>query len=349
MPILPYADFPIGWYDRAIVSTAPQDILDNGFTFVVPYNQTVGNRTDYINQCDAIGLKVFPQITKSYVTSGNYAAITAEVNLYKSIPSVAGWYIYDEPDLTGLSLDLMANAYYTIKEASPDKPVLTVFKSEAEFIPYIDFADITSMDYYHTGVGYTPFTEPGWPRYLMNMNANVIQAHKIGRTWFNAAQGFGNGTLGRRDLEYDEIRWIILATILVKADGFNFFTWYYSQLSWVQNTLLVAFDDLSTYLPTIIQYENIVEQGVYVNNTNIYANLYPVSATNDYYLVLINNIYEEYPNTTIRLKSGTYGATTTVTKKARDGTSSVLPLSPVGTFQDDIGIFDSIVYEITTP
>jgi hypothetical protein len=102
----------------------------------------------------ALHIRVLLQPDPEWVATGNWAALRSFVREFRRSPALYAWYLYDEPDHTGLAPNLLTQAYRVVKGID-DRPIAVVFMSGfCRFggagidVRYIGGFDILMFDYY---------------------------------------------------------------------------------------------------------------------------------------------------------------------------------------------------------
>jgi hypothetical protein len=131
---LPQAFFPIGLYD--VPEDALPEIAASGFNTVV----NGGKDASYLARAEAVGLRVIPYIDTVHMKAdvGNAAR---EWTLF-------AWYLFDEPDLNGLSPGEYMALAKLLRAAERARPIfLTVFSPE-KYSDYVGGCDVLGVDPY---------------------------------------------------------------------------------------------------------------------------------------------------------------------------------------------------------
>jgi hypothetical protein len=131
---LPEAFFPIGLYD--VPADALPEIAAAGFNTVV----NGGKDAPYLARAEAVGLRVIPYIDTAHMAA-DVASAAGRRTLF-------AWYLFDEPDLHGLSSgDYLALAKL-LRAAERERPIFLVVFSPEKYSEYVAGCDILAVDPY---------------------------------------------------------------------------------------------------------------------------------------------------------------------------------------------------------
>ncbi|MEM8739321.1 MAG: hypothetical protein AAGG38_12730 [Planctomycetota bacterium] len=119
------ADFPLTWYASTTnTNSEPDDIRADGMTRAIAYNRSDRPEAaqQYLDAAAEHGVTVILDIGRDNLKSPDTTNLIAYVQRFDGHPALEGWYVYDEPNLTGTSVQQADLAYRTIK-AHSDLPV----------------------------------------------------------------------------------------------------------------------------------------------------------------------------------------------------------------------------------
>jgi hypothetical protein len=197
--------FLAGWYTTVGASPKRLDAYRRaGANLVVAAYAGEPWTSRWLRTALAHGIKVLLMPDASWISTSKRARLRAFVLRYRHNPAVYGWYLYDEPDFTGLPPDKLAAAYRLVKSLDPSRPIAAVFTSgrcrfgTGAIDPrYLAGFDLLMFDRY-------PFYQPSFYRTIPRFNplrdarevdANCVRSarvyHKLGPIM--VLQGFGKG------------------------------------------------------------------------------------------------------------------------------------------------------------
>ncbi|MEA5000727.1 MAG: hypothetical protein VB017_02435 [Endomicrobiaceae bacterium] len=138
LTVFSYSDFPVGIY--GVENTADVAVIKKaGFNSIQTYKQD----PEFINNLAAeakkfdVKLLAYPYkiIDSTYKKdAGNYP--------------VSAWYLYDEPDVWGVSREKLKALDVKVKESFPGQRTVFVIGQGVTKVPYYDTADILMVDWY---------------------------------------------------------------------------------------------------------------------------------------------------------------------------------------------------------
>jgi len=145
LPVIPF-----GFYQYEADSSILHDESYSGMALTAPYVSTATPDDDWFATMDqfmddahSYGFMVHYQLIGFQPldpTDEVLANITVQVNRYKDHPALFAWYLADEPDGSGQSIDILQPKYDLIKTIDTNHPVSMVFCAggAADFMSALD-------------------------------------------------------------------------------------------------------------------------------------------------------------------------------------------------------------------
>jgi len=125
-------------------------VKDNGFDVVVGMS-----KTSELDKEAAAGVKVLvglgltPAIAEDEANWPKYLeGVKARVAQLKDHPALLAWYVVDEPDLWGISLEKIRAVREAVRAVDQRTPHFTVFANPAKWSAYLPYFDIVAVDPY---------------------------------------------------------------------------------------------------------------------------------------------------------------------------------------------------------
>jgi len=159
LPFLPY-----GFYcPSAVPPTLAEGEVVLGFNMISPYQRNlpedVEQRRRYMEQCAALGMKVHYHVISVSGGGGIGSAriegevdketlLRAEIEAFRDHPALLAWYLSDEPEGQGVSVDTLERSYRIIRELDPYHPITIVFMAPHRAVDYRNAMDIVMTDPY---------------------------------------------------------------------------------------------------------------------------------------------------------------------------------------------------------
>ncbi|MFX0145908.1 MAG: hypothetical protein ACFE9C_17720 [Candidatus Hodarchaeota archaeon] len=220
-----------GWWSMIDRPGDLAEYADYGTTLMLPYNGawTPYKIPVYLDEAAQLNIKVWVDLRicpppNPLLDETSWKKI---INDNKKHPALEGWYIADEPELSGTSPSVVSKYYNWTKEADPNHPV-AIAHANTPYEGYVNGYDVLIVDYY-----------PGWTLYDPNLfnwmvrasysrwKAGLEFAQLRGKKFIATGLGFGayeDGTPnnGTRDLTYEEYRYHTFSAIVQGVDGFLF-------------------------------------------------------------------------------------------------------------------------------
>lgn len=278
------AQYPLLWYGR--VNHQPSgaaSIVADGANGAVCYNWSgtvsgaIIGATRYLDEASTVNMPVIMQIPQGWVRSGDGNSIQQFVAGVKDHPALSGWYIYDEPDETGTSVEEGIIAYEAIKSES-DAPIygaINANRADVQ-IQYKDSYDIMLGFRYpfHTGseefegleFDELPPEVPGGPALLPGWKDQVEETKQAailnGKGFVNILQATGKAHFTTRLPTEAEFRFMVFYSIVVHdVDGLSFWARHHIDTSpadasgpykedgvtWRQQIFIPMMDEFASY------------------------------------------------------------------------------------------------------
>ncbi len=158
---------PFGYYCDDSPGKHSTQLIDEevcqGFNMMMPYRdrpRTKKARAEirrYMDRCAEVGMKVMYATYWVYFPKGRkmgekqWAELRAEIEEVRDHPALLGYYLADEPGLSGVSEALLDRAYREIKATDPYHPVMLVHLDPKQAPGYMNCLDIVMVDPYPFG------------------------------------------------------------------------------------------------------------------------------------------------------------------------------------------------------
>jgi hypothetical protein len=245
-------DFPVGWYDQLYNHATFASMQAEGTNDVLPYGVGSGVPT-YLTSAANAGSGVFVQIDPALVRAGDVDGITSFVSTYKDYTAVRGWYLADEPTLSGeMTPATGAVLYDAIKAADPVHPVAIAFYLTEDAAPFANAMDVMMWDYYPAATGSPEFANLDvWHSSLRAASV----AWRTGKGFIPIVQAFGSD--GTRYTAYRlptarEERFMVFDALTTGVDGLFFWAHYASDPTWRSNVFVPLMSDVNGLLPAVV-------------------------------------------------------------------------------------------------
>jgi hypothetical protein len=227
-----------GWYAFIDRMDCLSELREQGYNSVLIYTTfESGSQTEYagddrvetaMDACSDTGLKAVLEIKRPALFSDDFAEIGNYVGKFKDHPSLAAWYLMDEPEVPFQMPDgasrvvspaTMGAAYSSIRGESPNIPVYVVFSPAIDVIGSYDASfDLVGVNFYPCSPTYQEFGKM----------VGFAPFHEYSRLYAerNGKEGFipviqGDGLRSR-----DEYRYMAYSCLIRKPKGL--LTWMYS-------------------------------------------------------------------------------------------------------------------------
>jgi hypothetical protein len=189
----------LGWYSSAADIANLSSYGSSPINTVVLAYRSRGEIRMYLKLASAYGIRVMLQPNPDWISAANWGALRGFIEEFRKAPAVRAWYLYDEPDHTGLQPGLLRRAYRIVKSLD-HHPVAVVFMSGlcrvgADGIDrgYVGAFDIFMFDYYPFWVGDSSGDDLRRVG-LVDRNCRVT-ARELHKPFILVLQGFGNGVI----------------------------------------------------------------------------------------------------------------------------------------------------------
>jgi hypothetical protein len=277
--------FPVGWYDELYgppsslhgIATEPTDT-------VMPYGDGLSAIQRYLNRAAAEGVSVYVPIDRTLIADKDADGVAAFVDALKDSPAVAGWYLADEPTLSGsMTPSTGVLLYDAIKSVDPRHPVAIGFYFEEDAAPYTDAMDVIFWDWFPEYAGSAAFS------YLTEWHRALVVAARswqVDKRFVPIVQAFGGTEYPAYRLPTAlEERYMVYSALQSGVDGMFFWSRYAADPAWRLAVLDPLLLEVHSVLPAI-------EAGplrVAGSDDGVEASLYlnPVSGTRT--LLIVNN------------------------------------------------------------
>ncbi|MDL2255965.1 hypothetical protein LJC38_05235 [Parabacteroides sp. OttesenSCG-928-K15] len=299
---------PCGFYCYSPVQpTLAEEEVVRGINLMSPY-QNIGQqarkeRIAYLDRCAALGMKVNYNLLS--IAGGGGGAKSAssdlrkkrellreEIRIIKDHPALLSWYVADEPEGQGISVETLEEVYQIVREEDPYHPVSLVIMSAKAAVEYAHTCDIIMLDHYpvpnspaHEVIDYT------------QKMFDILQYQKA--IWY-VPQTFGGAEWWAREPTAAEIRMMTWGTALEGARGFQGFIRHglngfpKNQYMWETYTktcrelqeLTPFFDRGSINKPTIISSGDLIAREYTLGQQSVVVIVNKKASITDYKLIL---------------------------------------------------------------
>lgn len=290
-------NFPLGWFAALKALDTPAKIAGEGMNIVMPYVQEYDNSiiSTFLDSAQAAGVEVLLELRRSAIQTGDRAAVVEFVRRFKHHPAVFGWYLYDEPEVTKISPQILKQLYQTIKHEDSSRPVTMSFALEGRLRnirQYREAADILMFNIYPGRVGVPEFGGFQKTRFYRYLNKRAARYASTREGFWPVLQGYGENSQGipqfkRRLPTMAEERYMFYTSVLAGADGLFFWAHYRAQQSWIDSVLTPIVKEFADYTTTV-KTQPLVDK-VTANRSIIQTALYKNPVSNRYLLIAINH------------------------------------------------------------
>ena len=216
LPVIPF-----GFYQYENDFSIPFDEHYSAMSLTAPYVSSAtadeawfSKMDQFMDDCASIGFLVHFQLiafASLEPTDEVMANITAQVERYKEHPALFAWYLSDEPDGSGISLEVLQPKYDLIKKLDPNHPVSMVFCAGGA-ANYMDALDLIMVDTYPI---------PGSPASSIASSLQVV--HDLGKPIMFVPQSFGGGENWARSPSIQEERLMGYISLLYDCLAIQYF------------------------------------------------------------------------------------------------------------------------------
>jgi Glycosyl hydrolases family 2, TIM barrel domain len=255
--------FYLGWYDFVANPSAPGLVSSKGIDLIMPYldilpNPAMDEATKqkisvFLDAAKAAKIKVLVEIYRPLVELENISGVKNFINTYKNHPSVAGWYLYDEPEIKKpqpLSPDSLTRVYRAIKEEDRSKPVAIAFGDTDKIEVYSNAMDILMWDKYPCEEGMSEFQWIAAYREPLRKVASIAEAKQ--KKFWNILQAYSGHGFKRRLPSNAEFRYMFYSSILAGSDALLFWMHPWSTNDWNESVLYPMIREVRRYIPAIV-------------------------------------------------------------------------------------------------
>ncbi|WP_254565189.1 hypothetical protein [Oscillatoria sp. HE19RPO] len=345
-PRLP--EFPVGWYDTITATRTPEKVSREGVNILLPYiiNTNYERISNYLDAAEKAGVKVVLDIYRSIVQNEDTDAAIEFIRTFKEHPALFGWYLYDEPEIHGVSAKKLKTIYETIKTEDPIHPVVLATTQPARVSgDYKEVLDIVLYPLYPILYNSEEFTN------LNNLNFKSILeryaplAINNGKEFWFVLQGMGKqpqreeSSKNWRLPTKAEERYMLYTARLAGSQGFLFFSHYRSNQSWINSVLTPIIQEFNNYIGAI--HSTLVVKKAPTDRDDVEVGVYQSRQTGNYVLVGIHHALGNV-DVNITMKELASMALVRVWGENR----SFIALG--GSFKDNFGDYAVHIYEIRT-
>lgn len=251
IPDRPAADsFPIGWYDSIDWLLKLPEVASHGMTRVMPYHSDKTDVGHYLDAAREAGVDVLVEIDRSLLHPPDPEGVARFVRTHKDHPSLAGWYLADEPSLTAelgpMTIETATAMYDTIKAVDPDHQVSIAFSPVEQVWLFSDAMDVMMFDDYPAVLGAEEFAGfETWRERLLW--ASQMAAGEDG--FVPIVQAF-RSEVYRLPTAAEE-RYMTYASVQAGATGLFFWTRFLSTQQWIDGVLTPIVSELRALEPAL--------------------------------------------------------------------------------------------------
>ncbi|MEM8782156.1 MAG: hypothetical protein AAGE65_04790 [Planctomycetota bacterium] len=313
------ADYPLTWYASSTNGASdPDEVAADGLSRAIVYSASdqVAQAQAYLDKAEAQGVRVILDIGRDHLKNPDPAGLAEYVRRFRDHPALEGWYVYDEPNLTGTSVQQARNAYQTIRSLT-DLPIYGGLNAN-NFQAQLDYAD--SHDHrltfrYVLDLGDAEFegfelddrdrygSERGWKDFVSTSAAN---ARAAGKPWSMVIQAYGQEADGRplRLPTEAELRFMVFYPIVAHdADGLMFWALYrtvrsdsrlgepypFNGSAWRRNVFRPVIAEFNDHFGDALGAGAITDGVASSDPGDVHADLYEDPETETAYLLVVND------------------------------------------------------------
>ncbi len=249
------ADFWLGWYGFMGETTAAADVAGRGINTLMPYigESKPAEVLAFLDKSQAAGVGVLLEIYRPLVESSDLAGVQAFVKKYQNHRVVAGWYLYDEPEIKvplPLAPELLIQVYRAIKAQDGSRPVALVFADPDAIEPYSGAMDLLMWDNYPCNTDNAELSWAGNYRGAFTRAAKIAQAQ--GKPFINVLQAYQGHGIAKRLPSRAEFRYMFYLSLLGGTDGLFFWMLPWATPEWNEAVLYPTLEEVRQYLPAIV-------------------------------------------------------------------------------------------------
>jgi hypothetical protein len=238
--------FLVGWYSSEALS--PDRLTayaHDGVNLMLPYRSGEPYTGRWVQAAEKQGISLLLQPDWRWVAHGDMGALASFVRRYHQSSALYGWYLYDEPDVNGLTPERLRAAYRLIKSLD-SHPVAVVFSTGhcrfgagAIDPDYLAGFDLLLFDYYPFYAGIPAGVS--WRAAEQDNTACVQSAQKDGKQGpILVLQAFGagwkDGPLRWRDPTSGETSCLFALAAASGAKGVLFWSDQHADAAVLRNT-----------------------------------------------------------------------------------------------------------------
>ena len=292
-PLRSEGEFLTGWYDTLSGAARLPAIRAEGMNSVMPYDDGA-DALAYLDAAREAGVKVFVEIDRDIVRTGDTDAIRAWVAQYETHPSVAGWYLADEPStnvtLGPLSAATAEQLYHAVKAEDPSHPVAIAFGVNDDLTAYRYAYDIAMYDEYPARLGQPEFTGLGTWKHHIQQRATSTYAKQ---GFVPVIQAFTTGSSGPTQYyrlpTAAEARYMTYTAVQAGATGIFYWTRYRSTLAFIDDVIEPLTSELTRLGPALKNGALLGVATVQHGGPSAVARAYRDPSSGRYTLVVVNH------------------------------------------------------------
>jgi len=240
-------ELSFGWFESRFEAERTGRLVEEGSDLAIPY---VGGKGDpdavraYLDAAAEAGLDVALQIPGDFVREGDADSITAWVERFRDHPAVRLWYLFDEPDVNGLSPPLLAEAARLLRDAGGGRPVAVTFYSPRDALRlYKGSFDLLWLNYYPVFRGLPEFFGIAWGGFAARVEAGRRAALESGAGFGMILQAYGRSDSGenqfnRRLPSAAELDYMLWTSLAASPSHILFWARYRSGEAWLEEVFL---------------------------------------------------------------------------------------------------------------
>ncbi len=223
---------PCGFYSYSPFQyTLAEEEAVRGLNLLSPYQNIGGQpreeRLVYLDRAAALGMRVNYNLLSIAGGGGGARAATAnkqekldllrqEIRALKDHPAILSWYVADEPEGQGISVETLDEIYRIVREEDPYHPVSIVIMSPVPARAYAATCDVMMVD---------PYPVPNSPAVDAVTAVRGLQRElRYEKAIWYVPQTFGGAEFWSREPTPAEIRMMTWGAALEGARGFQAFT-----------------------------------------------------------------------------------------------------------------------------
>lgn len=283
----------IGWFESRYGAERVVVIAKEGSSIVVPY---VGRKGDalamrtYLDSAAAAGLGVALQIPGDFVRAGDMESIRSWLVEFRDHPAARLWYLFDEPEIHGVSPEKLTLAARLIRAEGKGLPIaVTFYRPQDASRRYTGSYDFLWLNYYPVFRGSPEFLGISVGGFAARVEAGRKAAKDSGASFGMILQAFGPTDEGenqfdRRLPSAAELSYMVWTSLSANPSHLLFWARYRSSETWIKSTFLPTMDPVFHIVTGGL--EPMDHRGFSIRDSK--AKLFPFRTSQGEFLAIIN-------------------------------------------------------------